>query len=88
MLLKTGNSDLEIKWKKSFIKKWNEQSLSNREAWIRTKQPHHIVPDIRKWSQEECIKCNMSFGGIDCILGMNGQMTDLQAEMGSTNLED
>ena len=65
-----GNSVLKGQWNQSCIKKWNEQSQSNREVWIRTKQPNHIVPDIRLWSQHECIKYNMSFGGIDCILGL------------------
>ncbi len=47
-----ANDDLREQWRKSFIKKWNEQSQSNRESWVRTKQLQHIVPDIRKWSQD------------------------------------
>jgi hypothetical protein len=71
-----GNTGLKELWNKSFIKKWNEQSQSNREVWIRTKQPNHIVPDIRNWSKDECIKYNMSFGGIDCILGVNLEINE------------
>jgi hypothetical protein len=85
-----GNDNLKGLWNKSFIKKWNEQSQSNREAWVRTKQPYHIVPDIRKWSEEQCIKYNMSYGGIDCILGVNLELNewsneDLLDGMGNTN---
>jgi hypothetical protein len=71
-----GNAELKEQWELSFIKKFKEQSQSNREAWVRTKQPKHIVPDIRKWSQNECIAHNMSFGGIDCILGVNLELKE------------
>lgn len=71
-----GNAHLRVEWIKSFGKKWNEQSQVNREAWVHTKQPHHIVPDIRRWSRDECVKYNCSFGGIDCILGVDLQLNE------------
>jgi hypothetical protein len=71
-----GNAALKEQWKKAFIKKWNSQSQSKREAWVRTKQPNHNVPDIRKWSQDECVKYSMCFGGIDCILGVDLELND------------
>jgi hypothetical protein len=71
-----GNDELELKWNNSIIKKWKSQEQAKREHLIHLKQPHHIVPDIRKWSQEQCIKYNMSYGGIDCILGVNLELNE------------
>jgi hypothetical protein len=72
----TSNFSSKDLWKKSFIKKWESQEQSRREQYIHVKQPNHIVPDIRRWSEEECIAYNMSFGGIDCILGINLELNE------------
>ncbi len=71
-----GNADLKSQWKKSFVDKWKSQAQPKREQYIRIKQPKHIVPDIRNWTEDECAQYNMSFGGIDCILGVNLELNE------------
>ena len=71
-----GNAHLRDQWIKSFGKKWNEQVVEERARLIHIKQPNHIVPDIRRWSRDECVKYNCSFGGIDCILGVDLQLNE------------
>jgi hypothetical protein len=71
-----GNAALKRQWKKSFVDKWKSQAQPNREQYIRIKQPNHIVPDIRNWTEDECVQYNMSFGGIDCILCVNLELNE------------
>jgi hypothetical protein len=66
-----ANDDLKEQWRKSFLAKWKSQEQSKRQQYIHIKQPNHIVPDIRKWSEIESVKYNKSFGGIDCVLGVD-----------------
>lgn len=66
-----GNSSLKAKWKKSFVDKWKSQEQSKRQQFRRLMQPTIILPDIRRWTEDECIAYSLSFGGIDCILGVD-----------------
>jgi hypothetical protein len=67
----SGNAGLKNQWMRSFAAKWYDQRVEKRTRLIHIKQPNHIVPDIRNWSEEDSIKYNMSFGGIDCVLGVD-----------------
>jgi hypothetical protein len=72
----SGNSLLKEQWNKSFIKKWKSQEQSKREEYRSVTTPNVILPDIRKWIEDECIKYSKSSGGIDCILGVNLDIND------------
>ena len=71
-----GECSFTVEWIKSFGKKWNEQVFGERARLIHIKQPRHIVPDIRRWSLNECVNYSNSFGGIDCVLGVNLKPND------------
>jgi hypothetical protein len=71
-----GNAELKEQWIQMFIKKWRSQEHKRREATFQFKQPGIIAPDIRKWRENECISYSLSFGGIDCILGVDLDIND------------
>ena len=66
-----GDARLEREWDSSYKNKYASQEQAKREQFVRVKQPTHIVPDIRQWSEQEMKVYNKSFGGIDCILGVD-----------------
>jgi hypothetical protein len=59
-----GNSSLKAKWKKSFVDKWKSQEQSKRQQFRRLMQPTIILPDIRRWTEDECIRFGTASGSI------------------------
>jgi hypothetical protein len=70
------NAELKKKWIQSYIKKWKTQEQFIRQRYRRVTTPNIVLPDIRRWSQDECIAYSLSFGGIDCVSGVDLGLND------------